>query len=90
MKKVITILLSFGTLILVAYFSISFYINSKFNDVKDKLIQNHPEIMNIEKINSIGGWGEWFSEYVLIVEINGSKFRVWATEEGKITDQEPL
>jgi len=67
LKKVITILVSLAGVLLIAYVSILLYTNSKLNDVKEKVFENNPEITNVEKINSVGGWGEWFSDYVLVV-----------------------
>lgn len=90
MKKVITIIVSLAVVLFIAYVSILLYTNSKLNNVKEKVIENNPEITNVEKINSIGGWGEWFSDYVLVVEIDGLKYRIWASEKGEITDKIPL
>lgn len=90
MKKVITILGSLGFAILTAYLSIILYTHSKLNHMKEKVIENYPEIAKVEKINSMGGWGEWFSEYVLVVEIDELKYRIWVSEKGDITDKMPL
>jgi len=90
LKKVIAIIGSIVILILVAHFSINLFINSKLNYVKEKVIENYPEITNVENINSIGKWGEWFSEYALVIEMWGMKYRIWTNNEGKITDKVPL
>ena len=60
------------------------------NNVKENVIQQNRDIEYIHQINRIGAWGEWFSEYVLIVERNGEQFRIWINRAGKITDQESL
>lgn len=60
------------------------------NNVKENVIQQNRDIEYIHQINRIGAWGEWFSEYVLIVERNGQQFRIWTNGAGKITDQESL
>ncbi|WP_342429576.1 hypothetical protein [Neobacillus sp. FSL H8-0543] len=60
------------------------------NTVREKVLQNYPEITKIDTVNSIGQWGEWFSEYALVVEINGNNYRVWTFENGKITGKELL
>lgn len=60
------------------------------NSVKDKIIEHNPEIENIITINHISSWGEWFSEYVLVVEIDGQKFQIWSNDKGDITDKEAL
>lgn len=60
------------------------------NNVKENVIQQNRDIEYIHQINRIGAWGEWFSEYVLIVERNGQQFRIWTNRAGKITDQESL
>lgn len=86
LKITITAFIFIGLLLI----SLNLYVHFKKNDVKNLLLQNKPEIENIESINSVGKWGEWFSEYVLVVEIDGHKYRVWINEKGEITDQENL
>ena len=61
-----------------------------FNNVKDNVMEQNRDIEQIHQINRIGTWGEWFSEYVLIVERNGQQFRIWTNGDGNITDQEAL
>lgn len=34
--------------------------------------------------------GEWFSEYALVIEMWGMKYRIWTNNEGKITDKVSL
>ncbi len=60
------------------------------NSVKDKVIEHNPDIENIITINHISSWGEWFSEYVLVVEIDGQKFQIWSNNKGDITVKEAL
>lgn len=86
----LTIIVSLAFVLLIAYFSINIYTNSTLDDVKQKVIENNPEIRSIEKISSIGGWGEWYSEFVLVVEINGLKYRIWTSKNGEIQDKESL
>ena len=90
MKKVLAILVFISALVLITYFSIQLYTNSKLDHVMAKLHENNPEITKINKINSIGHWGEWFSEYVILVEMDGEYYRIWTTENGEIMDKEPL
>ena len=64
--------------------------NIMMKSVKDKVIEHNPEIENIITINHISSWGEWFSEYVLVVEIDGQKFQIWSNNKGDITVKEAL
>lgn len=73
--------------IVVAYFSVP---NIMMNNVKDKVIENNSDIDKIVTINHISSWGEWFLEYVSVVEIDGQKFRIWTNNKGEIIDREPL
>ena len=57
------------------------------NHVKGNVLERNSDIDHIQQIDRIGAWGEWFSEYVLIVERNGQKFRIWTNGDGKITDR---
>lgn len=59
----------------------------KYYDIKTAVSLQHEEIQ-IESINQIGGWGEWFQEYVLVVEKNGRKYRIWTDGDGEIVDSE--
>ncbi|AWE08075.1 hypothetical protein DCE79_12055 [Lysinibacillus sp. 2017] len=87
MKKVIIVLSSTVFIIVAAYLLMP---NIMMNSVKDKIIENNPDIENIVTINHISSWGEWFLEYVLVVEIGGQKFRIWSNDKGEITDKEAL
>ena len=60
------------------------------NKVRDHVIENNAEIENIVTINRLGSWGELFREYVLVVEIDGQKFRIWTNYKGEVTDKEAL
>ncbi|HEY4622310.1 MAG TPA: hypothetical protein VIH12_00550 [Solibacillus sp.] len=87
MKKVI-----FGITSLVFVFLIIYYIVPTIiiNDVKSKVIEKNSGIENIVTINQTGAWGEWFLEFVLVVEIDGQPFRIWVDRSGDITDKEQL
>lgn len=87
MKK-IWIWLVCSIVVLVTMYSLTFTIIK--NNVKENVLQQNDDIAHIHQINQIGAWGEWFSEYVLIVEKNGRKYRIWTDYEGNITDQEVL
>ena len=87
LKKVIIGLSSIVIIIIAAYFLVP---NIMMNSVKDKVIEHNPDIENIVTINHISSWGEWFSEYVLVVEIDGQKFQIWSNDKGDITDKEVL
>ena len=88
MKKVGIILMSFALLAIIAYFAISIYTTAKLNHVKDNVLENHSDIEQIISIHSTGQWGEWFSQYVLIVELNNEKYRIWTNDKGEIQDKE--
>jgi len=77
-------------IVVVIFVSINLYTKFKLKIVREKVLHNHPEITEIVAVNSIGQWGEWFSEYTLVVELNGKMYRVWTYEDGKITDKELL
>nr|WP_106779541.1 hypothetical protein [Lysinibacillus timonensis] len=77
MKKVTTFIVCLGFLLITAYISVNLYTNNKLNYVKQNVLKNNIEITKVEKINSIGKWGEWFSEYVLIVEMDKLKYRMY-------------
>lgn len=87
MKKAIILLSSTVIIIVAAYLLVP---NLMMNSVKDKILENNPDIENIVMINHISSWGAWFLEYVLVVEIDGQKFRVWSNNKGEITDKEAL
>ncbi|MEK4129691.1 hypothetical protein NYE67_08405 [Solibacillus sp. FSL W8-0474] len=87
MKKVIIGLSSIVIIMIATYFVVP---SIMMNSVKDKIIEHNPEIENIITINHISSWGEWFSEYVLVVEIDGQKFQIWSNDKGDITDKEAL
>ena len=87
LKKVIIALSSTVMIIVAAYF---FVPNMMMNSVKDRVIENNPDVENIVSINHISAWGEWFSQYVLIVEMDGQTFRIWSNDKGEITDKEAL
>ena len=87
LNKVIISLSSIVILMMAAYFLVP---NIMMKSVKDKVIEHNPEIENIITINHISSWGEWFSEYVLVVEIDGQKFQIWSNDKGDITDREAL
>ncbi len=60
------------------------------NNVKDKVIKNNANIEKVVTMNHISSWGEWLLQYVLVVEIDGQKYRIWTNNEGEITDRELL
>lgn len=64
--------------------------NIMMSSVKDKVIENNPDIENIDTINHNSSWGEWYLEYVLVVEIGGQKFRIWSNNKGEIIDKEAI
>lgn len=87
MKKVIIGISGLVVAIITAYFLVT---NIMMSKVKDQVIKNNAGIENIVNINTVGSWGEWFLEYVLVVEIDGEKFRIWTNNDGEITDEEAL
>ena len=87
LRKVIIGLSSTVMIIVAAYF---FVPHMMMNSVRDRVIENNPDVENIVSINHIGAWGEWFSQYVLIAEMDGQTFRIWSNDKGEITDKEAL
>ena len=87
LKKVVIGLSSTVMIIVAACF---FVPNMMMNSVKDRAIENNPDVENIVSINHISAWGEWFSQYVLIVEMDGQTFRIWSNDKGEIADKEVL
>lgn len=87
MKKVTIGISSIVIVIIIAYFLVP---NIMMNNVKDKVIENNSDIDKVVTINHISSWGEWFLEYVLVVEIDGQKFRIWSNDKGEITDKKAL
>lgn len=87
LKKLIIGISILVVVIITAYF---FVPNIMMNNVKDKVMKNNTDIDKIVTINHISSWGEWFSEYVLVVTIDGQKYRIWTNNEGEITDKESL
>ena len=86
--KRIGVWLGCGIIVLAVIYFVSS--TMMFNNVKDNVMEQNLYIEQIHQINRIGTWGEWFSEYVLIVERNGQQFRIWTNGDGNITDQEAL
>ncbi|MGM9951001.1 MAG: hypothetical protein ACI33P_12790, partial [Lysinibacillus sp.] len=72
------------------YFSTHFYTAAKLNDAKEDILKHNPTITKVEAINSIGGWGEWFSEYTAVVEMKSRKYRIWTYGDGEITEMEEM
>ncbi|WP_198135864.1 hypothetical protein [Pontibacillus chungwhensis] len=76
-----------GTL-LVGYLAMTLIVQAKFQSVKSEVLNHNPEITSIESINRLGGWGEFFREYVLIVKKGSdTEYRIWTFGNGKITDE---
>jgi uncharacterized protein YneF (UPF0154 family) len=86
-QYLLVIIVSFATIIVLGTFIAK---NAKYNNIKDAVLEKNPQITNIESINSLGGWGEWSSEYSLVVDINGKKYRVWTLGDGNLTDKVEL
>ncbi|MGD7042983.1 hypothetical protein [Jeotgalibacillus proteolyticus] len=66
------------------------YFEAKLFNVKEKVMEQNPEITSVQSIAVLGGWGEWFSEYSLVVVQDRETVRVWTNGDGKLTDQLPL
>ena len=88
LKKVGIIFIGVALLAIITYFATSFYTTAKLNHVKENVLENHSDIDKIISIQTIGQWGEWFSQYVLIVELNNEKYRIWTNDKGEIQDKE--
>lgn len=87
MKRMV---LSIVSIIIVIFLSINLFTEFKLDTVQENVMANYPEITKVEAINSLGQWGEWFSEYTLVVEIEGKKARIWTLADGIITYKEWL
>ena len=87
MKKLIIGIISTVLVTIVAYLLFPIIM---MNNIKDKVIEINSNIANIVTINHINSWGEWFSEYVLVIEMDGQRYRIWTNNKGEITDQEAL
>ncbi|WP_138417437.1 hypothetical protein [Aquibacillus sediminis] len=89
-KVIIIVLISMCIIFVGGYASINLYTKAKLDHVEENVTEHNPEITKVVSINSIGQWGEWFSEYSLVVLIEGEKYRVWTSGDGEITDKMPV
>ncbi|QHS23707.1 hypothetical protein GWK91_12420 [Virgibacillus sp. MSP4-1] len=77
-----------ASLLIAGYLCISLLIQIKLYNVKQEVLDHNPEITSVESIDHLGGWGEFFREYVLIVKKGtDTKYRVWTFGDGEITDE---
>lgn len=84
LKKGITIVfISIVAVLVIAFTSIMI----NHHNVKSNVLEHNPAIIRVESVNALGGWGEWFSEYSLVVVIDSEKFRLWTNGDGEITDK---
>lgn len=77
-------------MIAVIYSSIYSHTKTKFENIATQVLELNEEVTEIKSIHQIGHWGEWFSEYVLIVVMNEGNYRVWVNEIGEITASERI
>ncbi|ENH95822.1 hypothetical protein J416_13956 [Gracilibacillus halophilus YIM-C55.5] len=76
-------------ILLVGYLFLMLTIQKKFDHVKENVLANNPDITSIEDIHRLGHWGEFFREYVLVVEKRkDNEYRIWTSENGEIRDSE--
>lgn len=87
LKKILIGLSSTVSVLVAAYFLVPLIM---MNNVKENVLENNSDVEQIITMHHIGSWGEWFSEYVFVVEIDGQKFRIWTTNNGEIIDREAL
>ncbi|TFE02334.1 hypothetical protein [Jeotgalibacillus salarius] len=80
-----------GVILLVIILAVTLFVinNIKLYDIKSAVLAKEDDIQ-IESITQLGGWGEWFQEYSLVVEKDGSKYRIWTDGDGEIDDWEVL
>ncbi|WP_079478379.1 hypothetical protein [Halobacillus salinus] len=84
--KVLLTIILFAVIVFIMIKGISIV---KLNSVKQEVLNQNSEITAVEKINSVGQWGELQTSYVLEVRKGSSTlYRVWADEEGEIKDAE--
>ena len=88
LRKVGIIFTGIALLAIITYFATNIYTSNKLNNVKENVLENHTDIDKIISVQTIGQWGEWFSQYVLIVELNNEKYRIWTNDKGEIQDKE--
>ncbi|MBM7578769.1 hypothetical protein [Jeotgalibacillus terrae] len=65
------------------------FIQIKYHDIKTAVAAQEQDIQIIS-IAQIGGWGEWFQEYSLVIEKDESEYRIWTDTDGDIYDWEAL
>ncbi|TDL30667.1 hypothetical protein E2R51_16890 [Jeotgalibacillus sp. S-D1] len=82
-KKIFIVFLSIVILSVIVYGSI----NVRLSQVKSNVKEHNPEITKVESINNLGGWGEWFLDYSLVVVVDGERYRVWTNGNGELTDK---
>ncbi|GGD21515.1 hypothetical protein [Pontibacillus salipaludis] len=88
-KLLLTITGGIAGVLLVGYLALNLFVQAKFHSVKSEVLDHNPEITSIESINRLGGWGEFFREYALIVKKGSdTEYRVWTFGNGKVTDEE--
>ena len=89
-KKVfLKVILMISPFLIVGYLCITLFVNYKFYHVKKAVLEHNPEITSIESIAQLGGWEEFFLEYVLVVKKGiDTKYRIWTYGDGEITGEE--
>jgi len=87
LKAILTVV----SILIIGYLCILLFVNIKLSNVKQEVLDHNPGITSIESVNRIGHWGEFFSEYVLVVkEGTDTKYRIWTSGDGEITDEETI
>lgn len=77
------------SIMIIGYLCISLFVHIRLSNVKQEVLDHNPEITSIQSIDRLGHWGEFFREYVLVVQKGtDTKYRIWSSEDGKITDEE--
>ena len=85
MKKLV---IALGLLCSVGLFSMVLFTAHQASTVKENVRAQNEQITHIEQFQRIGSWGEWFSEYVMVVKMDGNSYRIWTNAQGEITEKE--
>lgn len=90
MKRSRTLLICSCLILIMFFICIKLYTNYRMSIVEQEVVIQNSSIEEIESVHAIGRWGEWFSQFELVVKKDGSKYRIWTNNIGEIIDEERL